>query len=89
MSRAFVRTAPALANTPSRRTLLQRIRHRTPTHVDRVSLCCEGVALCGKGRAAKIPHPPPPESHNHHHDRALSQQPEDDMVALLFVLACV
>ena len=36
--------------------------------------------------AAKTPHPPSPESHNQHHHRALSQQPNDDMVALLIVV---
>jgi hypothetical protein len=34
--------------------------------------------------AANIPHPPPPYRYERHHDRALGQQPEDDMVAVLF-----
>jgi hypothetical protein len=79
---AFLRTAPALANTPSRRVLLKRVRHRTPSHVDRVWLCCEG-------RATKIGYRPPPECYNQHHHRALGQQPYDDREPLLLVVGCL
>jgi hypothetical protein len=34
--------------------------------------------------AANIPHPPPPCRYERHHDHAFGQQPEDDMVAVLF-----
>ena len=32
---------------------------------------------------------PPPYRYDHRHDRALSQQPNDNMVVLLIVLACL
>jgi hypothetical protein len=85
-----VRTASVLAKIPpSRRALLERIRYRTPSHVDRVLLCCEGVALQGQGIAAKIGYPPQPERYSQHHDRALSQQPDDGTVSVIFVVGCL
>jgi hypothetical protein len=46
----------------------------------RESLCEESVSL---------PRLTIPESHNEHHHRAFSQQPYDNMVALLFVVDCL
>jgi hypothetical protein len=41
----FLSTASTFTNTSSRRALLERIRHRTASHIYRVWMCSKGVAL--------------------------------------------